>query len=404
MKYKVSSCALSLCCFLYGCAYTPKAADRASLSNRQTTKIRSSAVGTREYAYIGTPQGIIEYRVSSDGRLKPLTGRPVKGSPARPRFYLDPRTETVFAIDDLVGYVSHAEADNIYSYTVVSTGHLLPQTAKPTQVGLDVGVAALNPEYHFLYLKGYNYSDAEEELIVCDVEQPAQVLKQQTIVFPHDRYSAILGNIIPGQGGSSLYLTGRRDSWDGRRRWGELQEYHVDWRKSSPVSDIAHHQVDNPLLGGIRVGRRLVLGDWRNALYVCEIKDKRVNVLSTTPLSDTFTGDLPGGMAYRQAGSILYVGIQHGADSARVGPPPETVVAYHLSSDGQLHKLKTEANQHVGNPIPFLDNTGRFLYVVGEGNTIDTYKIAPDGRLSPAISRLKIDAPSGMVFIGGTRK
>jgi len=47
-----------------------------------------------------------------------------------------------------------------------------------------------------------------------------------------------------------------------------------------------------------------------------------------------------------------------------------------------------------------LDNTGRFLYVIGGEDKIAVYKSAPDGQLSSAGAPLKIAAPSDIVFFG----
>jgi len=357
----------------------------------------------QEYAYIGSAQGILEYRVKPDGQLKPLTGRPVPGSPPHATICMDQQAGRLFAVED-VGYVTHAMSavsDTIYFYSISKRGQLVPQAAIPVKADLGVQVAAFDPENTFLYLLGVDDTTGEEKLDIYDVQHPAQFVKRQTIILPVDRYSAIIENIIPGQSGSSLFLTGRRESWDGKRRWGELQEYRVDWRGASPVSEIGHHQMDAPLLAGIRVGGRLVIGDFANDLVVCEIKDNRVNLLSTTALSSTFTGNLPGRIVYRKKGSILYVGTVSDDSSPRTGTPPGRILVYHLEGNGQVQQINTKISKTIGDPYPYVDNSGLFLYVSGAEDTLDTYRVAPNGSLSPFVSRLKIDGFTGMVFFGG---
>lgn len=400
MKHKIGVFVLFICLFFPGCTTGPKGTGSTLIPSRPHVEAKAVIGLHQEYAYIGSAQGILEYRVKPDGQLKPLTGKPVPGSPPHATICMDQQAGRLFAIED-VGYVTHAMSavsDTIYFYSIGKRGQLVPQFATPVKVDLGVQAVAFDPENAFLYLLGVDNMTSEEKLIIYDVQPPAQFVKRQTIILPTDPYSATIGNIIPGQGGSSLFLSGRRDSRNGKPRRGELQEYRVDWREASPVSEIAHHQMDAPLLAGIRVGGYLVIGDFANDLVVCEIKDNRVNLLSTTALS---TIDLPGRIVYRKEGSVLYVGTVSDDSSPRTGTPPGRILVYHLEGNGQVQQINTKISKAVGDPYPYLDNSSQFLYVSGAEDTLDTYKVAPNGSLLPLVRRLKTNGFTGIVFFGG---
>jgi len=77
--------------------------------------------------------------------------------------------------------------------------------------------------------------------------------------------------------------------------------------------------------------------------------------------------------------------------------PPQSYPFYHEET---LVPLLLRTAPVASDPVPFLDNTGRFLYVIGGEDKIAVYKSAPDGQLSSAGAPLKIAAPSDIVFFG----
>jgi len=385
MKSAFAANIAALCCVLSGCLCLLNAAD------------------ANQFAYISSSQGISEYRVYSDGSLKTLqTGLNI-ATPNAMRLFIDPTIRTLLAVDDTADSSSSSDglSDRIHIYKIDKEGKLLPQITGAVVAGLAVQKGAYDFRLHFLYLLGVHYPTCEEELVVYNVSRPSHPVKRQTVVFPEGEKAFKAEDIFEDTKNASLFLLGSRTSFDRVRSVGELQRYNADPTADFPLKCVANYAVDVNLLIGMPLNQHLVFGDSANQLVTYKFNAKAgVSLSARTLIPKTVTGVYPWGMAYRAVGSFLYVGLYNMADSARSGTQPSTVVAYHISKAGQFSLLKTASTPPVVDPQPFLDKSGRYLYVISQGsNRLDAYKIGSDGKLSRPFFHLQIEQPTKIVFM-----
>lgn len=343
-----------------------------------------------QYAYIGGYRGIYEFRVKPDGSLQPLRNGPVKGGKIREGFSLykllvDPQTRTVYGL---------SMENKIYSYAIGRTGRLSPRAVTPFADAAGEQVV-LDSQEHFLYAL-----DGDNGLAVFDVLNPRHIVKKQTVVIP-----AGIRNLVSGPRDHSLWLLGERDDRKGRPFGGVLFHYSLHHRAGHGrgrhfMDRLASYSI--PVLPNVLAvaGSRLITASWGSSLTVFEAKGAApLRIVSDQSLLKANAAHLPSSMVYRPAGSFLYITTYYGAQSARDPAPVSAVILCHLSGDGQISRQR-ETGEPVSNPRPYFDGTGRFLYVVSEEGMLDAYKIGPDGHLLRSGPRIKVPAPTGMVFAG----
>ncbi len=359
------------------------------------------SLGNKQFAYVSSSKGIYEYRVAQNGRLEPLTGKPVKGSPVNARLCADPQTGALFAISDSDNFVEQPITDRIYCYIVGKNGLLTPPASGPMKAELSVLVAKLDSRHHLLYLLGLSYADGQDKVVVYDVSHPAALVKRQTVAVSVERDAPVFGNVILNQEGTALFLLGRRNSTDGQHIYGEVQFYPIISSNALPLGSSNLAQTDLPLGSCVTAENYLILGDRGNQLTVCKSIGKTFEVVSVTPPSKTLSGPGLGNLAYRKSGSILYVGSYIAIDTPRVPPPPSAISAYRLGKNGSLEPLPLANAPKAPYPAVFLDNSERFLYIISADDKIVAYKTASDGQLSFAGTLLKVASPNNIVFFGG---
>ncbi len=406
MKFKVVAGVLLLCAGLL-CAWVIQL--RAAAQSAAALAVaprwvsvptgKPFSLGSKQFAYVSSSKGIYEYRVAQNGRLEPLTGKPVKGSPINARLCTDPQTGALFAISDADNFVEQPITDRIYSYTVTKNGLLTPPASGPMKAGLSVLVAKLDSRHHLLYLLGFSYADGQDKVVVYDVTHPAALMKRQ--VVPIGDRAPIFGNMLLNQEGTALFLLGRRNSTDGQHIYGEVQFYPIINSNASPLGYPNLAQTDLPLGSCVAADNYLILGDRGNQLTVCKSVGRTFEVVSVTPPLKTLSGPGLGNLAYRKSGSILYVGSYIAIDTPRVPPPPSAISAYRLGKNGSLEPLPLANAPKAPYPAVFLDNSGRFLYTISADDKIAAYKTASDGQLSSAGTPLKVASPNNIVFFGG---
>lgn len=408
MKYKIGVGVLLLCIGLV-CAWViqfraaAESADALAVAPRWVSAPLSKPVslGGSQFAYVSSSKGIYEYRLAQNGRLEPLTGKPVKGSPVNARLYADPQTGGLFAIKDTDDFVERPITDRIYCYTVSKNGLLTPPSSGPTKAGLSVGDAKLDCQHHLLYLLGFSYTDSQDEVVIYDVTRPMAPVKRQVVPLSVGYEAPALGSLLLNQKGTALFLLGRYEGTHKTGRTGAVQFYPITNSAASPLGPANYAQTEVPLGGGVAAESYLILGDRADQITVCKSTGKTFEVVSVTSLSNKFSEFNPGKMVYRKSGSILYVASYAGPFNSQIGPPLSAILAYRLGKNGSLAPLLLRTAPVGHDPTIFLDSTGRFLYIIGAEDKIAVYKSAPDGQLSSLNMLVKVAAPSSIVFFGG---
>ncbi len=368
---------LSLCCLLHAAT------------------LQLSAAGSRQYAYVSSVKGIYEYRVGHDGGLKPLTAKPVKGSPGLAQILVDRNTNTLYAIDQSSSFEVGSTTDHIYCYAIGRNGRLSSRTPKPTSLRLGVKNALIDPNSHLLYV-----FDGDKNLAIYDIQNPPRVQQRHIVLLPAEAES-----LFSGRNYQSLILVGERRGLKGQPIGGRLLQYATGTRNGSPLKLAGSYPTSQWITVATFAGRYLVAGGWGNTLAIYDMGKTGLHIFSYASVPKNTAGNFLRNIAYLKGSNVLYVSAFSQPFSPRVDPSSTTIAAYRLSSDGHLQLLKTETSRPVPNPTPFLDESGRFLYVTSQaGNSIDAYRIARDGRLSPAVSRLKIESPTEMAFVISTGK
>ena len=78
---------------------------------------------------------------------------------------------------------------------------------------------------------------------------------------------------------------------------------------------------------------------------------------------------------------VMYVGLGQFAD-ARTGPSSSKVLAFRIGENGLLKPADNNGILTVGKPIPFVDNSGQFLYVLsGDDGIVDSYRIVNQNKV-----------------------
>ena len=342
----------------------------------------ANAASGSQYAYIGGASGLFEFRVKANGNLQPLRKGPLKGTPYLSQLLIDPKTRAVYGL---------SVEDKIYSYSIGEMGRLALNATMP----FEATSVALDSKNHFLYTL-----DGGNNVIVYDVLNPKHIFKTQTIKMPTEAQE-----ILVDQSNHSLLVLTKYEAQKGYAAGGRLFRYTLHRRVSHEKGQhFIICQTSYPIAALPNTlelaGRRLVAGNWGSTLTVYDIEScTSLRILSNQPILNADVAHLPSRIVYCPSGSFLYISTYYGAGSARISPPASPIIVCQLTSDGRLYRQK-ETGKPVPNPRPYLDKTGRFLYVVGEEGTLDTYKIARDGQLTRLGNRLEISTPTGMVFVG----
>ncbi len=357
------------CCFLHG------------------LKSYADGARSRQYAYIGGNYGIYEFRIKADGSLQPLRNGPVQGRTGKEGRFLgtlliDPQAHAVYGLS----------MDNkIYTYAIGRTGRLSLKATAPWAAGFDDKDAVLDPQQHFLYAIGNDNS-----LLVYDALHPAHLIKRQSI-----KANADLGYLVLDQERHSLLAFGEHHV-PKQAATGVLLRYPLRRRGKAATSRPTVYSINSPDVVDALVGPFLV-GSSDAALTVQTVGNGSLRPVSRRPLLKSVAESWISRIAYRRAGSFLYVGTYESTGDPHITASPSPLVVCRLSSDGHL-SAQEQTGRPVPNPLPFLDNTGRFLYVMSMEGPVDAYRVGPNGRLVHSGSPLTIPAPAGMVFFGGRGK
>ena len=345
-----------------------------------------------QYAYIGgyssdgNHSGVFEFRIKPDGSLQSLRNGPVEGGALRNGFLLDQLlvdvgTRTVYGL---------SMEGKIYSYAISRTGRLSLKAVTPFTDASE-GQVVLDSQQHVLYAL-----DGDNGLVVYNALNPEHLIKEQTIRADTDLQSLFLDRerrsllVFGGHQGMHGQITGRLVLRYALRRRGRVS--------TPPVT--AHFP--NSLARADVIAGHFLAGDAGNMLTVHRMeRDGTLRPVSRQPILRVVAAYQISRIAYRRAGSFLYVGTSNSTGDPHITPSASPIIVCRLSSNGHLSGQE-QTGRPAPNPLPYLDSTGRFLYVVGAEGTLDAYKIAPDGHLLHSGSRITVLAPTGMVFIGGT--
>lgn len=355
-----------ICCILIFCCLCSVLADTVPLH------------GTRQYAYIGGDSGIFGFRMKPDGSLQSLQSCPLAKGLFPDQLLVDTRARNIFGI---------TVDDKLYSYAVGLTGHLALKSVIPIDV--DFRTAVIDSQTHCLYA-----GDGDHSLLVYDIADPAHVVRRRNIAT-----SIIIQNVAVDQANRSLLLCGHpRTAGQGGN---VLLRYSLYSRSQLAQKKIARIPLQQSINTFTLAGPDLVAGNENTTLAVYNLKlGKPIELLSHQPLLGADAAHLPANIVYGRQGSFLYISTYYGAGGARAAQPASAVVVCHLGIGGQLGPQRA-VGRPVPNPRPCLDKTGRFLYVVGEEGTLDSYKILSDGQLSPSGNRAMVPTPTGIVFVTG---
>ena len=217
-------------------------------------------------------------------------------------------------------------------------------------------------------------------------------MRRHDIVTPFTLQTAVVD-----QADRSLLLCGEDPRTPGRG--GSILLRYAMHAHSAPTR-VSVTRLPQGVSTSILAGPDFVTGNDNVTLTVYSLKrGKPGKLLCSQPLLGADVAHVPFTLAYRLAGSFLYVSTFYEMGSAQHAQPASSVIVCHLSRQGQIIQQQV-VGKDVPNPRPYLDKTGRFLYIVGEENTVDAYKILSDGQLT-FTSRRQVPAPTGLVFADG---
>ncbi len=346
-----------------------------------------------QYAYIGgyssagNHSGVFEFRVKPDGSLQPLRNGPMKGGAGQEGFLLyelliDPQTRTVYGL---------SMNDKIYSYAIGRTGRLSLKAVTPLTDASE-GQVVLDPQQHFLYAL-----DGDNGLFVYDALNPQHLIKKQTIKADTD-----LQYLFLDKERRSLLVFAGHQGMHGQNTDRLLLRYALRRRGRVSTPPVTAHPLNGLASADVIAGRFLV-GDSDSTLTIHKMEgDGSLRPVSRQPILKVVAANQISRIVYRRAGSFLYIGTSESTGDPHITPAASPIIVCRLSSDGHLSGQE-QTGQPVPNPRPYLDNTGRFLYVVGTEGALDAYQVGPEGHLSHSGSHIEIPAPTGMVFFGGTK-
>lgn len=357
--------------------------------------LQVAAQGDQQFAYVSSVDGIYQYRVGHSGGLVPLMARPVKGSPSLARLFLDQNTHILYAIDQSSSFELSSTTDHIYGYVISSAGHLSLKTAKPLSLNLAVNSAFIDSASHLLYA-----FDGYKSLAVYDIRNPTRVQQKYMLLLPVQAQ-----NLITGKDAQSFLLAGKLQGLKEQSTGSRLLQYYSGTRHTSPLNLVGDYVTQQWIFTAAFAGRYLIAGGWNNTLAVYDVEKMGLHLLSSAFVPKGVGGSFLQHIVYCNQSRILYVSAFSQPFSPRSDPPPTAVASYRLGENGCLQLLEIKSNHPVCNPNLFIDKTSRFLYITSQaGNSVDTYKIATDGRLLQTVIRLKIAAPTAMIFFRSVGK
>ncbi len=279
--------------------------------------------------------------------------------------------------------------DKLYCYAIEPTGRLALKSVMPFDAA--TGTVAIDSETHYLYA-----ADGDHSLLVYDISNPSHIVRRQNIVTP-----IIVQNVAADQASRLLLIWGKYARATGQSSSVLLCYFsHPHLKSAQKKEALVPLQLQQGINTLASAGPYFVSGNENVTLTVYKVSAKSVQPLNRQPLLGADAAHPPSSLVYRRIGSFLYISTYDGAGSARAAQPASALVVCRLSREGQLGP-QTVTGKPVSNPRPYLDKTNQFLYIVSEEGTLDSYKIARDGQLSPVGSRLKVLVPTGMVFVSG---
>lgn len=342
-----------------------------------------AAASKQEYACISTSRGVFVYRVRPNGTLQPVADKPVLGPITQASVLADNRARILYAVWE--------DGGKLFTYNMNAHEKLTSVHNFPIKIDPDTLLTAIDGETHLLFLATNNH------IAIYDAARPTHIRIRGSQPIPTDTQKMIVDQIE-----HRLLLFSWRRGTNGQPVGSKLWIYRINQTHQPILTQTACCSLDGMISNALYIPKYLIVGKWDNTLTVYKY-DKHsptgIVAVSVKPMPTSVKGSFPQQITYRKQGSFLYVGLYHITDSARHGPPASTIIGYHLSEDGQLHQLATEAKSYVPEPAPFVDGRARFLYVASQGGeTIDTYRITRSGGLSGTLSRLRINSPMDIVF------
>ena len=97
--------------------------------------------------------------------------------------------------------------------------------------------------------------------------------------------------------------------------------------------------------------------------------------------------DCTGGPCFGESGRYLFIACSVDEDPMWGGQPPIPIIECRILANGGIVQMSPHGARPVPYPEPFVDATGRYLYILGDGTgnkdgTVDAYRIGSDGSLT----------------------